>query len=105
WSPDGNMLAVSGIQTTIARDAQIIDPHAGWDMGAIILIDIKSGQRTRLTTPPPSTIDESPVFSPDGKWVAFMRLYGITERDLWIADVGSGSARRLTFLRNRLSQA
>jgi dipeptidyl aminopeptidase/acylaminoacyl peptidase len=48
------------------------------------------GSRTRLTSPPPGSTDESPRFSPDGRTLLFVRsrkgvgaLYGLRSRNLF----------------------
>ena len=45
--------------------------------------------------------DSSPVYSPDGRWLAFVRKYLDADRwtmgrEVWLMDVSSGDVRRLT---------
>jgi Tol biopolymer transport system component len=70
WSPDGNFLAT-------------VDKEARADPDAIYLVSTSSGEKRKLTEPPRDCAvearlcgDASPVFSPDGKTVAFVRLSG-----------------------------
>jgi Tol biopolymer transport system component len=89
-SPDGRTLAVSA-------GARENEP------GGIFLLSLDTGHRTRHTTAPATTSDQSPVFSRDGSMVAFQRqLAGITERDIYVVPAGGGPIRQLTFDKNRV---
>lgn len=57
------------------------------------LLDIASGDKTRLDVPKPSRLGR-PLFSTNGKHVAFTNTVeeGV---ELWVADVDSGASRRL----------
>jgi Tol biopolymer transport system component/DNA-binding winged helix-turn-helix (wHTH) protein len=62
WSPDGEWIAVD--------DA----PSLG-DPLAIYLVNVKTGDRTRVTRPDDRILgDVAPRFSPDGKYISFIRL-------------------------------
>jgi eukaryotic-like serine/threonine-protein kinase len=52
WHPGGKHLAVA-------------------DAGALFLLSADSGEKRRLTTPPPTAFHVSPAFSPDGRSLAF----------------------------------
>jgi eukaryotic-like serine/threonine-protein kinase len=85
WSPDGKYLAFSGQRT----------PR---EPNSIFLLSIDSLQALQLTKPPAGFIgDSTPVFSPDGKTLAFVR--GASSRDVEIYAMPSsgGEPRRLTF--------
>jgi Tol biopolymer transport system component len=98
WSPDGNSLVISD------RDS-LTAPFA------LFLLSIETGEKRRLTSPPPSLVgDTSPAFSPDGHTVAFSRRvdadFGLG--DLYVLNLfatskglePAGEVKRLT-LENR----
>ena len=72
-------------------------PHAlqGW---RIATLSLASGERRILTTPPPGTPgDHSPVVSPDGERVAFIRSASGGVADIFVVPIAGGDARRVTF--------
>jgi Tol biopolymer transport system component len=84
WSPDGRYLALA-------------DKNSVQEPFGIYLVRMADGQKQRLTFPPAESIgDFSPAFSPDGKWISFLRApsSGITE--LYIAPLAGGEPRQLT---------
>ena len=87
WSPDSKTLAVS------------LAPKAG---GGIFALSLESGERTRLTQPPPGTQDNFPCFSPDGKWLAFTRDYSPTETDIFAVSTSGGAPKQVTSDRGRV---
>lgn len=89
WSADGKEVAVAG------REA------AGEGAG-ILLINIETGQRRKLTSPPLSFSDNAPAVSPDGKWLAFVRTSNLSINDLYLVAVTGGEPRRLTFDNQRI---
>src|SRR5690606_20958402 len=56
-------------------------------------IDLASGEERRVDLPPGARII-APVWSPDGRRLAFLML-GPDEVQLWVADAVDGSARRV----------
>jgi Tol biopolymer transport system component/DNA-binding winged helix-turn-helix (wHTH) protein len=83
WSPDGQTLVVT-------------------DEGAVTLLNIETGQRQKLTSPPKNILgDHRPVFSPDGQKVAFLRSDGGAE-NIFVVPVSGGVARQITFENNRI---
>ncbi|MFZ0590475.1 MAG: protein kinase [Bryobacteraceae bacterium] len=81
WSRDGKMLAVAGL--------------AGEKEG-ISLISYEDGKRRQLTSPHPY-FDNLPVFSPDGRSIAFTRDFGFSAREIFVIPARGGIARQLTF--------
>jgi Tol biopolymer transport system component len=86
WSPDGKNLAVGD------RDG------AGGPM-SIQLIALADGHRRRLTAPGNDSLGDSlPVFSPDGRMLAFVRAASRPSlADVYVVPVNGGEARRITF--------
>lgn len=84
WSPDGKTLAVARA------------PNKASDSGGIDLLLLKSGERRRLTN---SHEDMLPIYSPNGKWLAFIRapLGRGRAREAFVIPVPGGRPRQLTF--------
>ena len=81
WAPDGKTLAMAGF------------PAEG---GGIILLSLETGERSQLTSPHPYA-DNLPVFSPDGRWIAFTRDFGYSTQEIFVIPARGGTARQLTF--------
>jgi Tol biopolymer transport system component len=61
WSPDGKSIAM-------------VDRSSSQALDSIFLLSISSGEKRRITSPPEGYVgDCSPVFSPDGRAVGFVR--------------------------------
>ena len=60
WAPDGEHLIFGDRNSSITS--------------AVYLYSLKDGQRRQLTRPPASLSDIHPVVSPDGRYLAFVRL-------------------------------
>ncbi len=85
WSPDGRLLAFA---------------DQGPDEGpyAIFLVSVESLERRKLSAPPAEYLGDSyPVFSPDGKTLAFVRVASLSLGDIYLLSVAGGEPRRLTF--------
>ena len=87
WSPDGKLMAVA-------------DRASSEDPFSIFLITVETGARRKLTSPLLSTSpslegDSCPVFSPDGRSLAFARGSGSTFRDILIVPTEGGEPRKL----------
>lgn len=82
WSPDNSTLAV-------------VLQETHWDK--IWLIPAAGGEPHQLTFGEGE--DEEPVFSPDGKWIAFESNRNLAEeRHIWVVPSAGGEPRRVTKL-------
>lgn len=82
WSPDGATLAV-------------VLQESHWDK--IWLIPSTGGAPRQLTVGEGE--DEEPIYSPDGKWIAFESNRGVAEeRHLWVIPASGGEPHRITQL-------
>ena len=84
WSPDGSFLAV-------------VDKSSAGEPAAIFLMATATGERRRLTTPPPSSIegDREPAFSPDGRSLAFVRNRAAIVGELYVQGLDAAEPRML----------
>ena len=77
WSPDGRFIAGSG--------------------GAVYLLDLETGERSPVSRPPDQVLaDMNPVFSPDGRSIAFARLRPAASADLFRISVDGRDEIQLT---------
>jgi len=84
WSPDGKQLA-------------LVDRDSEQSPLGIYLLDLEANQRRRITSPPAKSLgDSTPVFSPDGNSLVFVRTTSLAVQDIYLIDLKSGSERRLT---------
>jgi dipeptidyl aminopeptidase/acylaminoacyl peptidase len=82
WSPDSKTLVV-------------VLQESGWDK--LWLIPARGGRPKPLTTG--TGEDELPVYSPDGRWIAFSSNRDLAEeRHIWIVSANGGAPHRLTNL-------
>ncbi|HRH46054.1 MAG TPA: winged helix-turn-helix domain-containing protein, partial [Pyrinomonadaceae bacterium] len=92
FSPDGQHIAV-------------IDTENSTDGGqfAVYLINIRTGERRRLTAPSEFKGETTPRFSPDGKSLAFIRIAKdanpntLGTQDMFVVPTGGGKPRQITF--------
>lgn len=85
WSPDQKTLAIASRNSV-------------QDSGGIILLTLETGAVRQLTQPPTGAVgDFSPVFSPDGRELAFIRNPGTQVSDVYVVPVTGGEPLRITF--------
>jgi Tol biopolymer transport system component len=84
WSPDGSHIA-------------LVDKNKPTDPNSIYLLSIETGERRRLTSPPPAGGgDRDPAFSPDGSKLAFVRWSEGPRNVIYITELGGDEPKRLT---------
>jgi Tol biopolymer transport system component len=86
WSTDGKSLVLANQWNGAVPPAR--------ESGGIFLLSLESGKHLALTS---FHRDELPVFSPNGKWVAFTRILSGTAHEIYVVPAKGGTARRLTF--------
>lgn len=85
FSPNGKTLAV-------------VDAEASGKPNGIFLVNVETGEKRRFTSPPELASDDMPRFSPGGKQLAFVRVFGTTIYEIFTAAIENGtSAKQLTF--------
>jgi Tol biopolymer transport system component len=67
------------------------------DAVGIFLLNVETGEKRQLTTPPPGhRADVLPAFSPDGRTLAFLRDRTYADKDIYLVPVSGGEPRPLT---------
>ena len=86
WSPDGNYIAY------------VASPSGDRTRSSISFLSLADYSTREVTSPPPGYLDRSPMFSPDGKRLAFIRstIAGVSN-DIYVMSTGGGNPKRLTF--------
>lgn len=84
FSPDGKLLA--------AAELDLSDKQPG-----IFTINLQTGEKTQVTMPDAPTVDHTPRFSPDGKFLAFIRHFSSFRREIFVVPAIGGEARQITF--------
>ncbi|HEY6290725.1 MAG TPA: protein kinase [Terriglobia bacterium] len=82
WSPDGRFIAINS---------------ASPNESGLFLVSTESGEKRQLTRPPGGAYDSDPAFSPDGRTLAFVRQAALWRDDVYLQNIGSAQAKRLTF--------
>jgi Tol biopolymer transport system component/tRNA A-37 threonylcarbamoyl transferase component Bud32 len=83
WSPSGRYLAAA-------------DKHSPEEPFSIVLIDVITGEKKQLTSPPGIIGDSAPAFSPDGQTVAFIRAVSSGVDDIFVVPASGGEPRPVT---------
>ena len=78
WSPDGKFLAIT-------------ENNPSESTSRICLISTETAERQRLTSPARGVWDSVPIFSPDGKTLAFLRS-SIPSTGLFVLSLVDGKA-------------
>jgi Tol biopolymer transport system component len=86
WSPDGKTLALTHVPNEAKTPAQ--------QTGGVFVLSLETGRSRELTE---ANRDSFPLFSPDGKWVAFKRLFSGSPAQIFVIPVEGGSPKQLTF--------
>jgi Tol biopolymer transport system component/DNA-binding winged helix-turn-helix (wHTH) protein len=81
WSPDGKWLAIK-------------DRQPGERQDSVCLLSIETGEKHRLTRPPPGSGDGTPVFSPDGNRLAFTRTFTFGVSEVYVLELSQGQTAR-----------
>jgi dipeptidyl aminopeptidase/acylaminoacyl peptidase len=101
WSPDGKQLAFTSNRSA---DPDRNYNHDIWTVAADN--DDKGAHLTQITTNPGD--DNSPAWSPDGKWIAYItqlepRLFEYATKHVAVSPATGGEAKVLTLAFDRLS--
>lgn len=86
WSPDGNYVAY------------VASPSGDRTRSSISFLSLADYSTHEITSPPPGYLDRSPMFSPDGTQLAFIRstIAGVSN-DIYVMSTSGGEPKRLTF--------
>jgi serine/threonine protein kinase len=84
WSPDGKAIAFS-------HNKSPRDPSSIW------LLSVDTLEKEQLTAPASGYVgDYSPAFSPDGRYLAFMRILEFSRRALFVVRLPRGEPKLVT---------
>ena len=90
WAPDSRTLVLAD---RVSADEPV----------SLFVLSLHTGERRRLTEPPARTLgDGSPIVSPDGKTVAFVRTTSLSVQDIYRVPLTGGEPKRLTFDSRRI---
>ncbi|HUQ91839.1 MAG TPA: protein kinase [Bryobacteraceae bacterium] len=84
WAPDGKQLVLVDRET---EDTPL----------SLFLLDIENNTRRRISSPPQRSLgDSTPVFSPDGGSLAFVRTLSLSTQDIYVLNIRDRKETRLT---------
>ena len=83
FSPDGKYLAAAELDLTTNQTG-------------IFTINLQTGEKTRLTAPEAPDVDHTPRFSPDGKFLAFIRYFSSFRREILVVPSSGGDPLQIT---------
>jgi eukaryotic-like serine/threonine-protein kinase len=84
WSPDGKNIAFSGRKS-------LKDPPGIW------FLSVETLEKRQMTEPKASNYgDDGPAFSPDGRYLAFVRLIDTVRSAIYVIDLPHGEPRIVT---------
>jgi Tol biopolymer transport system component len=83
WSPDGQFLAFSDVDSV-------------QKIQSIYTLSVDNLEIQPLTFPPPGYKDYHPIYSPDGKKLAFLRGPTLYISDIWVLPLSGGDPERIT---------
>ncbi len=96
WSPDGRRVAYvgwgEGHDCWQKEESYRADPLCRWRGVEIYVEEVETGSLLPLAS---NAID--PVWSPDGRWLAYSAMDEHEQIDLWIAQFDGSGRRRLTY--------
>jgi tricorn protease len=81
--------------TLLLRQPALSEDHMAFVYAGDIWVANTDGSQPRRLTSHPA-VEKDPVFSPDGKWIAFSGIYE-ENRDTYIIPVAGGQPKRLTW--------
>lgn len=84
WTPDGKAILY-------CTDDDLRPPAK--NASEIYSVDLASGRVATLIS---GGVNTYPVMSPDGRWIAFRRILGEMNSEVFVADANGGNARNLT---------
>jgi Tol biopolymer transport system component len=87
WSPDGSKLALI---------SDLLDENQTGVAGTLYTVDRDGRPFRPVLSKSTAGPDESPSWSPNGRLIAYASYAESGERDIWVVDVDTGYATRLT---------
>ncbi len=84
WFPDGTAIA-------------FVYRASPQESNSIYALSLQTGEKRRLTSPGPTSSDNLPALSPDGKSLAFIRKNPLMSNAIYLSPIAGGELRRLTW--------